>query len=124
MCIDIVLLDIFNTLGMPTSTTVSLVFELLGATFVVALFKTHGDCAGMSVVDLLNTEKALTIIIGIFLSVAIAFFFGTVIQFLTRMLFTFHFGDHLNGASASLEAYAAQQSYIFLSSKASRICPS
>lgn len=95
MCIDIVLLDIFNTLGMPTSTTVSLVFELLGATFVVALFKTHGDCAGMSVVDLLNTEKALTIIIGIFLSVAIAFFFGTVIQFLTRMLFTFHFGDHL-----------------------------
>ena len=95
MCIDIVLLDMFNTLGMPTSTTVSLVFELLGATFVVALFKTHGDCAGFGVTDLLNTEKALTIILGIFLSVAIAFFFGTVIQFLTRMLFTFRFADHL-----------------------------
>ncbi len=95
MCIDIVLLDMFNTLGMPTSTTVSLVFELLGATFVVALFKTHGDCAGLGVTDLLNTEKALTIILGIFLSVAIAFFFGTVIQFLTRMLFTFRFTEHL-----------------------------
>lgn len=95
MCIDIVLLDLFNTLGMPTSTTVSMVFELLGATFVVALFKTHSDCAGLGVVDLLNTEKALTIIIGIFLSVAIAFFFGTVIQFLTRMLFTFNFTKHL-----------------------------
>ena len=68
---DIILLDMFNTLGMPTSTTVSMVFELFGATFVMALIKMSGGIEqGLS--ELLNTEKALTIIMGIFLSVAIA----------------------------------------------------
>lgn len=73
MVTDIILLDIFNTLGMPTSTTVSMVFELLGATFVVALLKMAGDTTGLGFNDLLNTEKALSVIIGIFVSVAIAF---------------------------------------------------
>lgn len=94
MVTDIILLDIFNTLGMPTSTTVSMVFELLGATFVVALIKMAGGI-GLGFDDLLNTEKALSVILGIFLSVAIAFFFGTVVQFLSRMIFTFNYRSRL-----------------------------
>ncbi len=94
MVTDIILLDIFNSLGMPTSTTVSMVFELLGATFVVALIKMAGGIdLGFS--DLLNTEKALSVILGIFLSVAIAFFFGTVVQFLSRMIFSFNYRSRL-----------------------------
>ena len=59
MVTDVVLLDIFNSLGMPTSTTVSMVFELLGGTFVLALIKIAGDETGMlGFADLLNTEKA------------------------------------------------------------------
>lgn len=92
---DIILLDIFNNLGMPTSTTVSMVFELLGATFVVSLIKIAGDTTGLGINDLLNTEKALSVIIGIFLSVAIAFFFGTLVQFITRTLFSFNYRSKL-----------------------------
>lgn len=95
MVTDIILLDIFNTLGMPTSTTVSMVFELLGATFVVALLKMAGDTTGLGFNDLLNTEKALSVIIGIFVSVAIAFFFGVVVQFLTRLIFSFDYRSRL-----------------------------
>ena len=91
MVTDIILLDIFNSLGMPTSTTVSMVFELLGATFAVSLFKLSGNSAGLSFNDLLNTEKALSVIIGIFLSVAIAFVFGTVVQYLSRLWFSFNY---------------------------------
>lgn len=91
---DIILLDIFNSLGMPTSTTVSMVFELLGATFVVAIIKMAGGIdLGFS--QLLNTEKALSVILGIFLSVAIAFFFGTVVQFISRMIFSFNYRSKL-----------------------------
>jgi phosphate/sulfate permease len=91
MVTDVILLDIFNSLGMPTSTTVSMVFELLGATFAISLIKMAHDTTGLGLADLLNTEKALSVIIGIFLSVAIAFFFGTVVQFLARLLFTFNY---------------------------------
>ena len=94
MVTDIILLDIFNTLGMPTSTTVSMVFELLGATFVVALIKMAGG-AGVGFSELLNTEKALSVILGIFLSVAIAFVFGTLVQFIARMVFTFNYRSRL-----------------------------
>ena len=94
MVTDIILLDIFNSLGMPTSTTVSMVFELLGATFVVALIKMAGGI-GLGFDDLLNTEKALSVILGIFLSVAIAFFFGTVVQFISRMVFSFNYRSNL-----------------------------
>ena len=89
MVTDIILLDIFNSVGLPTSTTVSLVFELLGAAFAVAIVKIIGDAGDLGINDLLNTEKALSVILGIFLSVAIAFFFGTVVQFITRMIFSF-----------------------------------
>lgn len=95
MVTDIILLDIFNTLGMPTSTTVSLVFELLGATFVVALFKIADPASTLSMGELVNTEKALAVIIGIFLSVAIAFVFGTIVQFIARLIFTFEYKSRL-----------------------------
>ena len=80
MLTDVVLLDIFNTLGMPTSTTVSMVFELLGGTFALAMLKIAAGPESLTFAELLNTEKALTVILGIFLSVAIAFFFGTLVH--------------------------------------------
>ena len=95
MVTDIILLDIFNNLGMPTSTTVSLVFELLGATFVVALFKMAAPENTLGLGEFLNTEKALSVILGIFLSVVIAFVFGTIVQFLTRIIFTFEYKSRL-----------------------------
>ena len=91
---DVVLLDIFNSLGMPTSTTVSMVFELLGASFAISLIKINSGEAleGVSTMaDLLNTGKALEVIAGIFLSVAIAFFFGVIVQWLARLIFTYNY---------------------------------
>ena len=83
MLTDVVLLDVFNTMGMPTSTTVSMVFELLGGTFALALIKVYGsDTLGLG--DLINTDKALSVIMAIFVSVAIAFFFGMLVQWLAR----------------------------------------
>lgn len=92
---DVILLDIFNSLGMPTSTTVSLVFELLGAAFVVALFKIASPENTLALGDFINTEKALSVILGIFLSVAIAFVFGTIVQFITRIVFTFEYKSRM-----------------------------
>lgn len=92
MVTDVILLDIFNSLGMPTSTTVSMVFELLGATFILALIKIIGDTTG--VLDfgmLLNTSKALQVILGIFMSVAVAFVVGTVVQYISRLIFSFNY---------------------------------
>ena len=87
---DVFLLDLFNSLGLPTSTTVSMVFELLGASFVTALITSGGSGLAM-----LNTDKALTIVISIFLSVAIAFVFGLLVQWISRTIFTFHYRKHL-----------------------------
>ena len=95
MVTDIILLDIFNSLGLPTSTTVSMVFSLLGGTSGLTIIKLAHDTTGLSIADLMNTEKALSVIIAIFVSVAIAFFFGTIVQFLSRLLFTFNYKSHL-----------------------------
>lgn len=94
MVTDVVLLDVFNTLGMPTSTTVSMVFELLGGAFAIALLQiasgaTAADGTLLTLGDLLNTEKAISVILGIFLSVAIAFVLGTFVQWMARLVFTF-----------------------------------
>ncbi len=89
MLTDVVLLDLFNSMGMPTSTTVSMVFELLGGTFAIALIKIYRSDLGMG--DLINTDKALSVIMAIFLSVAIAFFFGMLVQYITRIAFTFNY---------------------------------
>ena len=106
MVTDVILLDIFNTLGMPTSTTVSMVFELLGGAFAIALIKILDgavDVEGVPLTlgDLLNTEKALSVILGIFLSVAIAFVFGLLVQWIARMVFSFTY--RVNGTSTSYE---------------------
>ena len=87
---DVFLLDLFNSLGLPTSTTVSMVFELLGASFITALLSSSGEGLGM-----LNTDRAMTIIISIFLSVAIAFIFGLIVQWISRVIFTFHYRKNL-----------------------------
>ena len=96
MVSDIILLDIFNSLGMPTSTTVSMVFELLGGTFALAIIKiVQSPEENLTLSSLMNTEKALSVIMAIFVSVAIAFFFGTLIQFLSRLLFSFAYKEKL-----------------------------
>ena len=89
---DVILLDIFNTLGLPTSTTVSLVFGLLGGSTALALTYIVKD--GMAYSQLINTDKALTVIVGIFLSVAIAFVVGLIVMWITRIIFTFNYKKH------------------------------
>ena len=93
MVTDVIVLDMFNTLGMPTSTTVSLVFELLGGTFVIAALKIATD-PSLTFGDLLNTDKALSVIVAIFVSVAIAFVFGCIVQWISRVVFTFNYKKH------------------------------
>ena len=97
MVTDVVLLDVFNTLGLPTSTTVSMVFELLGGTFILAILKIVGDETGLlRLGDMMNTEKALSVIMGIFLSVAIAFIAGTFVQYISRLIFSFNYKKNLS----------------------------
>lgn len=94
MLTDVVLLDVFNSLGMPTSTTVSLVFELLGGTVALSMMKIINSNGALQLGDLVNTDKAFTVILAIFLSVAIAFFFGAIVQYISRIIFTFNYKKH------------------------------
>jgi len=92
MITDILLLDFFNTLGMPTSTTVSIVFELLGAAVAVALIKIGAEGGNFAdVTNYINTSKATQIIFGILLSVVVAFSVGALVQYLSRLLLSFNF---------------------------------
>ena len=115
MVTDIIVLDMFNTLGMPTSTTVSLVFELLGGTFILAVLKVSAD-PNIAFGDLLNTDKALSVIIAIFVSVAIAFVFGIIVQWLSRIVFTFNYKRHSRYSIAIFGgiAFTALAYFIFL----------
>lgn len=115
MVTDVIVLDAFNTLGMPTSTTVSLVFELLGGTFVLAILKMSADPT-LTFYDLLNSDKALSVIIAIFVSVAIAFFFGVVVQWISRVVFTFNYKKHLRYTIAVFGgiAFTALAYFIFI----------
>ncbi len=88
MVTDVILLDIFNSLGMPTSTTVSLVFEMLGGAFALSLVKMARE-GGPGLGELLNTDKALSVIAAIFLSVAVAFITGMLVMWISRLVFTF-----------------------------------
>ena len=92
MITDVILLDLYNTFGLPTSTTVSLVFELLGASVAVALFTLWSSDSGGQLGDYINSGKALAIISGIFVSIAIAFVVGSIIMYLSRLIFSFNFG--------------------------------
>ncbi|EAR16359.1 inorganic phosphate transporter [Robiginitalea biformata] len=92
MITDVLLLDFFNTLGMPTSTTVSIVFELLGAAVITSLIKmSAADESFLNLGNYINNDKAIEIILGIVLSVLIAFTIGALIQFLSRLFLTFEF---------------------------------
>jgi phosphate/sulfate permease len=96
MITDVILLDMFNTFGLPTSTTVSIVFELLGASVAIAIIKIAGSEQTMQDIgQYINSAKALAIITGILVSVAIAFSVGALIQYITRMLFTFNLRHNL-----------------------------
>ena len=106
---DVFLLDLFNSLGLPTSTTVSMVFELLGASFITALLSSSGEGLGM-----LNTDRAMTIIISIFLSVAIAFVFGLVVQWISRVIFTFHYRKNLSAKIGLFGGFASTAIIYFM----------
>ena len=112
---DVILLDIFNTLGMPTSTTVSMVFGLLGGSTALALSKIISS--GQSYADLINTDKALSVIISIFLSVAIAFVVGMVVMWITRIVFTFQFKKHLRYSIAIFGGLSITSIFYFLLTK-------
>ena len=113
MLTDVVLLDLFNTLGLPTSTTVSMVFELLGGTFALALYKSWSN-PPLELGQLINTDKALQVIMGIFVSVAIAFFFGMVVQWLARLIFTFNYKRHQRWSIALFGGIAATSILYFM----------
>ena len=92
MLTDILLLDLFNTYGLPTSTTVSIVFELLGAAVAASAIKIMQTEGGaMALGEYINTGKAMMIVFGILLSIVVAFFCGAVVQFITRLIFTFDY---------------------------------
>ena len=117
MITDILLLDFFNTLGMPTSTTVSIVFELLGSAVAIALIKIGADSGSLA--DLgtyINTEKATEIILGILLSVVVAFSVGALVQYVSRVLLSFNFEAKAKwtGALFGGVALAAITYFIFI----------
>jgi len=96
MLTDVLLLDVFNTFGLPTSTTVSIVFELLGAAVAVSFLKLYSQGESLlRLVEYINTGKALAIISGILLSIVIAFFCGAIAQLITRTVFTFDYEQRL-----------------------------
>ena len=101
MITDILLLDFFNTLGMPTSTTVSIVFELLGASVAMALIKiglNNGSFSDLAMY--INTSKATQIILGILLSVVVAFSIGALVQWISRLLLSYNFESKANWVGA------------------------
>lgn len=95
MITDVILLDAFNTFGLPTSTTVSVIFELLGAAVGVAMLKTMYDPNALAMSSYINSANALGIISGILLSVAIAFSFGAIIQYFVRLWFSFNYEKNM-----------------------------
>lgn len=117
MITDILLLDFFNTLGMPTSTTVSIVFELLGAAVAIALIKiSKQDDSYATLLEYINTSQATAIIIGILLSVVVAFSIGAVVQWITRLLLSYNFNEkaHWVGALFGGIALTAITYFIFV----------
>jgi len=115
MITDILLLDFFNTLGLPTSTTVSIVFELLGASVAVALIKISANNSE-SFVDLgkyINSDQALLIISGILMSVVIAFTVGALVQYVSRLVFTFHYESKIRNIGAFFWRIRINSYYLF-----------
>ena len=115
MVTDVIVLDVFNTLGMPTSTTVSLVFELLGGTVMLAGLKCMAD-GNLAMADLVNSDKALKVIMAIFISVAISFVVGVIVMWISRVIFTFNYSKHSKYTIAIFGgiAFTALAYFIFL----------
>ncbi|MFC4095994.1 inorganic phosphate transporter [Euzebyella saccharophila] len=115
MITDILLLDFFNTLGMPTSTTVSIVFELLGAAVAISIVKifSNDDSLG-DLGSYINTDKATEIILGILLSVVIAFTIGALVQFVSRLLISFKFDQKPKWVSAIFGGFAVTSIIYFI----------
>ncbi|PKQ44691.1 inorganic phosphate transporter [Confluentibacter flavum] len=115
MIADILLLDFFNSVGMPTSTTVSIVFDLLGASVAMALIKVYSlDGTFEDVFNYINTEKATQIIFGILLSVVIAFSVGSFVQYIARTLLSFRFQEHGNWVNVLMGGIAASAITYFI----------
>ncbi len=114
MLANVILIDIFNSLGLPTSTTVSLVFAMLGGTFVMAMVKVFNSPETYSMGQLINTEKALQMIVAIFASVAIAFIFGTLVQYLARIIFKFNYTNQMKYFGAIFCGFAVTAIVYFI----------
>ncbi|MBL7857365.1 MAG: inorganic phosphate transporter [Cyclobacteriaceae bacterium] len=115
MITDIILLDFYNSLGLPTSTTVSLIFELLGAALVTGLLYAFDQGMGFETwKQIINYSSAITIIVGIFLSVFLAFITGTIIQHVSRLIFTFNFKRNLKKYGAIFSGIAITTIIYFL----------
>ncbi|MBR4069701.1 MAG: inorganic phosphate transporter, partial [Bacteroidaceae bacterium] len=106
MLTDVILLDVFNSLGLPTSTTVSMVFELLGGTFALAIIKVMSSDGALTLGQLINTDKALSVITAIFVSVALAFVCGSIVQFFARLLFRYNYHKQLKRWGALFSGFA------------------
>lgn len=106
MLADVLLLDLFNTFALPTSTTVSIVFELLGASVAVAFLLATGDPDGGNLLAYVNVERATIIIAGIGISVVVAFVVGTAVQFVSRLIFTFEQKNHTAAIRVTWSALA------------------
>ncbi|MDD2412484.1 MAG: inorganic phosphate transporter [Bacteroidales bacterium] len=102
MITDVILLDFFNSIGLPTSTTVSIVFELLGASVAIAMVKVamSDSETAQNIGEYINSAKALAIIGGIFLSVFLSFFVGAIVQYISRLIFSFRYRQNLKWAGS------------------------
>ncbi|WP_185873511.1 inorganic phosphate transporter [Blattabacterium cuenoti] len=115
MISDIIILDIFNTLGLPTSTTVSMVFCLLGGSFSIAIIKILLKNESFYFISkYIKTEKALEISLGIFLSIIISFFSGTFIHYFVRLLFSFNYKNKLKSVGVIWSAISLSSMTYFL----------
>ena len=115
MLTDIILLDIFNTLGLPTSTTVSIIFELLGAAMVAGiLFSVEKQEPVSEMMKYINANSVLSIITGIFLSILIAFTLGILVQYISRIIFSFNYEEKLSRYGAVFAGIGTTVIFYFL----------
>lgn len=121
MITDVLLLDTFSSFGLPTSTTVSIIFELLGASVIVAIIKITGSADTIQDIGAyINAGKSLAIISGILISVVIAFTVGSLVQFLSRLLFTFNFTSKLKYLGGLWSGFAVSAITYFMVIKGAR----
>lgn len=114
MVADVLLLDVFNSIGLPTSTTVSIIFELLGAGVCLALIKIYFLDQNNDIYDFINTKKAGEIVYSILLSVGLSFALGGLVQYLSRLVFTFHYEKKLKYFGAIFGGLAFTAIFYFL----------